>query len=106
MNYALGAQGHIKSLVSNDDVKNAMVSPPLDTRAYFRGRIVSRFSSYVRSINWDMIEFEVDGNVRSVNLKNCISLEAAHAYKSVIDSTHDIRTLLEGIDRLNKGDVS
>ena len=102
----LEAQGHIKSLVSNDDVKNAIVSPPLDTRAYFRGRIVSRFSSYVRSINWDMIEFEVDGNVRSVNLKNCISLEAAHAYNSVIDSTHDIRTLLEGIDRLNKGDVS
>ena len=101
----LESQGQMECLVSDDDVKNAIISPPLDTRAYFRGRVVSRFSSCIRSLNWDMIEFEVDGNTRNIDLKNCISVESARAYNSAIDSAKNINDLLERIDPLSRNSV-
>ena len=101
----LESQGKMERLVSDDDVKNAIIFPPLDTRAYFRGRAMSRFSSCIRFINWDMIEFEVDGNTRKVDLKNCISVESARAYNSAIDSAKNINDLLGGIGSLSRNSV-
>ena len=92
----------IHRLVSEKNVEYAIHSPPADTRAYFRGCFVSRFSSCIRSLNWDMIEFEVDGKIRNIDLKNCISTESAFEYKSAIDSATDINDLLEKIDFLGR----
>jgi proteasome accessory factor A len=101
----LESEEKIHRLVSEKDVEYAMDSPPSDTRAYFRGCFVSRFSSYIRSLNWDMIEFEVDGKVLSIDLKNCISAESALEYRSAIDSAIDINDLLEKIDSLGRDGI-
>ena len=41
------------------DVKRAMVEPPDDTRAYFRGRVLAKWPESVVAANWDSIVFDV-----------------------------------------------
>lgn len=41
------------------DVRRAMVEPPDDTRAYFRGRVLAKWPESVVAANWDSIVFDV-----------------------------------------------
>jgi proteasome accessory factor A len=55
--YELLRQGSMRRFVSETQIKEAIFSPPANTRAYFRGRSVARFNSQIRSIQWDEIVF-------------------------------------------------
>jgi proteasome accessory factor A len=55
--YELVRQGTMRRFVSEAQIKEAIFSPPTDTRAYFRGRSVARFNSQIKSIQWDEIVF-------------------------------------------------
>jgi proteasome accessory factor A len=46
-------------LVSATAVLDAVSDPPRDTRAYFRGQCLKRWSSAVVSANWDSVVFDV-----------------------------------------------
>lgn len=52
------ASGRLTTLVSPADVTRAVVSPPEDTRAWFRGQCISRFAGQVRAASWDSVVFE------------------------------------------------
>jgi Pup amidohydrolase len=56
--YKLANSGQIQTLVSPEEVKRAMSEPPADTRAYFRGTVLRRFSSDVTAASWDGIIFD------------------------------------------------
>ncbi len=66
--YELVRQGTMRSIVTEAKVKQAIFSPPEDTRAYFRGRSVARFNAQIKSIQWDEIVFTVAGKLRRVQL--------------------------------------
>ncbi|MBW8173244.1 proteasome accessory factor PafA2 [Ornithinimicrobium sp. Arc0846-15] len=51
----LRAAGRLESLVSDEAVRAAMVTPPLDTRAWFRGACVARFGADVKAASWDSV---------------------------------------------------
>ncbi|WP_029135801.1 depupylase/deamidase Dop [Nakamurella lactea] len=55
----LVSRGSMKRLVSEDAVLAAMVDPPVDTRAYFRGRCVSKFADALAAASWDSVIFDV-----------------------------------------------
>ena len=55
--YELVRQGGFRRLVSEDDIKSAIFTPPETTRAFFRGRSVARFNDEIASIQWDEIVF-------------------------------------------------
>ncbi len=46
-------------LVDEDEVRSAMADPPEDTRAYFRGECLKKFSSSIVAANWDSLVFDV-----------------------------------------------
>jgi proteasome accessory factor A len=48
-------------LVDPSDVLTATTDPPVDTRAYFRGRCLERFPTEVVAANWDSVVFDVGG---------------------------------------------
>lgn len=62
--YRLAARGAMERLVSDDDVRAAVVDPPRDTRAYFRGRCISSFPKEVVGASWDSIIFELPSQRR------------------------------------------
>jgi proteasome accessory factor A len=57
--HRLVAAGRMKTLIADDLVAKAVTSPPEDTRAYFRGECLSRFSESVAAASWDSVIFDL-----------------------------------------------
>jgi proteasome accessory factor A len=55
----LVARGRMERIVTDPEVDRAMVEPPDDTRAYFRGRCLSKFPGEVAAASWDSVIFDV-----------------------------------------------
>jgi proteasome accessory factor PafA2 len=53
--HRLAATGKVERLVTDDEVERAMMHPPDDTRAFFRGRCISRFPDAIAAASWDSI---------------------------------------------------
>lgn len=53
--YRLG----MKSVVTTEEVKNAVSQPPPSTRAYFRGKCLELFGDYIAAANWDSMIFDL-----------------------------------------------
>ena len=62
------AKGRCASIVSEEEIKNAIFAPPETTRAYFRGRAVARFNHAISSIQWDEIAFKNGARSQLVTL--------------------------------------
>jgi proteasome accessory factor PafA2 len=56
--YKLLGSGKITRLVSSKEVEHAIDNPPVDTRAYFRGESLRRFSDSVVAASWDALIFD------------------------------------------------
>ncbi len=58
--YILERQGKAERIVTDDEITAAILKPPEDTRAYFRGECLRRYGASVFGVNWDSISFGVD----------------------------------------------
>jgi proteasome accessory factor PafA2 len=56
---SLSARVGLETLVDDDEAIRAMTEPPIDTRAFFRGRCLQRFPDAVVAANWDSLVFDV-----------------------------------------------
>lgn len=52
-------RGEITELATREQVVDASNNPPETTRAYFRGRILSKFADSVHSANWDSVTLDI-----------------------------------------------
>ncbi|MBA3962145.1 MAG: proteasome accessory factor PafA2 family protein [Chthoniobacterales bacterium] len=66
--HELVRQGAMRRLLTEDEIKQAISTPPAETRAYFRGRAVARFNSEIKSIQWDELVFTKEGNRQVIAL--------------------------------------
>ena len=57
--YKLLEQGQMERLVAEEDILRAVSEPPSDTRAWFRGQALRRFSASIATASWDAIVFDV-----------------------------------------------
>ncbi|MGY1985603.1 depupylase/deamidase Dop [Blastococcus sp. SYSU DS0669] len=55
----LVARGAMKRLVTDEEVTRAMVMPPSDTRAFFRGECLRRFPAQIAAASWDSVVFDL-----------------------------------------------
>jgi Pup amidohydrolase len=55
----LVARGAMRRLLSEDEVERAVTAAPEDTRAYFRGECLRRYSSQVAAASWDSVIFDL-----------------------------------------------
>jgi proteasome accessory factor A len=62
--HRLAQRGEVELLVSQAQVERAVAEPPLDTRAYFRGRCIASFPAEVVGASWDSIIFELPSSNR------------------------------------------
>ncbi|MCU1431497.1 MAG: protein of unknown function domain protein [Actinotalea sp.] len=94
--HRLAAAGAVERLVTDDEADRAMVQPPEDTRAYFRGTVVRRFPGEVRAASWDSVVLDVPAlpSLRRVPLRDPWRGSRAHV-GALLDSCPDAATLLE-----------
>ena len=102
----LEAAGQVERVVSEETVCRALVEPPGDTRAYFRGKMLQKFAAAVRSLNWDSIELELDGHSKVIDLKACVSRETAAYYNQALDAAASVEDLLARLGRKPKPEVA
>ena len=80
--YELARQGSIRRLVSEEEIKTAIFTPPETTRAFFRGRSVARFNDQIASIQWDEIVFANGALSRRVGLAGSFRRRASRRAQS------------------------
>ncbi len=59
--HRLVRMGRMQRLVDDADVAAAVVDPPADTRAYFRGRCLAQYPDQVAAASWDSVIFDLPG---------------------------------------------
>jgi proteasome accessory factor A len=93
----LVARGSMKTLVSEEEVQRAVMSPPDDTRAYFRGRCLERYPQQVAAASWDSVIFDIGRE----SLQRVPTLEPLRGTKAhvgaLIDRSDTALDLLEGL---------
>lgn len=52
----------LEQIADAEAVLAATAAPPNDTRAYFRGRCLEKFSSHILAANWDSVLFDTGGD--------------------------------------------
>jgi proteasome accessory factor PafA2 len=51
--------GKLERISTEAEVQRAIEAPPVDTRAYFRGRCLAQFSQQVAAASWDSVIFDL-----------------------------------------------
>ena len=51
----------MQRIVDDEAIARAVTEPPSDTRAFFRGRCVSRFGTDLVGASWDSVIFDLPG---------------------------------------------
>ncbi|MFN8015067.1 MAG: depupylase/deamidase Dop [Acidimicrobiia bacterium] len=88
-------RGEIHDLVNKDDVSVAANNPPITTRAYFRGRVLSKFAEYVHSANWDSVTLDIgDSTLKRIPTAEPTKGTIDHV-KSLIDECESPKELVE-----------
>ncbi|HSJ22964.1 MAG TPA: depupylase/deamidase Dop, partial [Nocardioidaceae bacterium] len=54
--------GRMDRLLADDEVTAAMHRPPVDTRAYFRGRCLEKYADQIAAASWDSVIFDLPGH--------------------------------------------
>ncbi len=55
----LAARAGLATIIEPGDVERSMTQPPTTTRAYFRGRCLSKYPGEIVAANWDSIVFDI-----------------------------------------------
>ncbi|HEY8526124.1 MAG TPA: depupylase/deamidase Dop [Acidimicrobiales bacterium] len=59
---SLSARVGLERLTTDSEVQRAVSEPPTDTRAYFRGKCLQRWSPQIVAANWDSMVFDIGGD--------------------------------------------
>lgn len=57
--HRLVSRGAMERLVTDEEITDAIRTPPRDTRAYFRGRCLEKYGREVVAASWDSVIFDV-----------------------------------------------
>ncbi len=88
----------MERLVTPSEVDRAVIEPPRDTRAWFRGQCLKRWPDAVVTANWDSLVFDLGSDpLRRVPMMDPLKGTAAHT-EALVEASADPAGLLE---RLN-----
>ncbi len=88
--------GRMETMVSEQEVTAAMHEPPEDTRAYFRGRCLSKYSDSVAAASWDSVIFDLPGHASLQRVPTIDPLRGSRAHVGdLIDGCDTALTLFE-----------
>lgn len=82
----LERKGLLERRISEEEVVRAMVRPPSDTRAYFRGECVRRYPEALAAASWDSVVFDIPGEDQLLRVP---MLEPIKGTQSMIESVLD-----------------
>ncbi|MCH7644745.1 MAG: proteasome accessory factor PafA2 [Myxococcales bacterium] len=95
--YILERQDRAERIVTDEEISAAILEPPDDTRAYFRGECLKRYGASVFGVNWDSISFGVgDDPINRILMAEPLKGTRAHV-GALLDNSP---TVVELVDNL------
>ena len=93
----LVARQRVRRLFTDDDVERAVIEPPKDTRAYFRGQCMARYPGSVVAANWDSLVFDVgEETLKRVPMMEPLRGTEDHVGE-LLDACEDAASLLSAL---------
>jgi proteasome accessory factor A len=97
--WKLESSGKVETIVSDAEIDHAVDHPPEDTRAYFRGECLRRFSPVIVAASWDALIFDTgDEPLRKVPTMEPMRGTKQHV-QSILDDSPDASRLLANLSR-------
>ena len=95
--WKLVSSGKMERIVTDDEIAFAVDHPPEDTRAYFRGECLRRFSDSIVAASWDALIFDSgDEPLRKVPTMEPTRGTKAHV-QALFDKSPDVSSLLANL---------
>jgi Pup amidohydrolase len=92
---SVAARAGLATMVTDDEMIHAVTEPPTTTRAYFRGRCLTRFADSIVAANWDSLVFDIGSDpLRRVPMMEPLRGTEAHV-GALIDGSKTARELLD-----------
>jgi proteasome accessory factor A len=96
----LVAMGRMDRLLVDDEVADAMHVPPIDTRAYFRGRCLERYADEIAAASWDSVIFDLPGHESLQRVPTIDPLRGSRAHVGeLLDRCDTAQALFEALTR-------
>jgi len=93
--HRLAATGKVERLVTDEEIERAIMEPPEDTRAYFRGRCISKFPDAIAAASWDSMIFDAGREaLQRVPMREPLRGTKAHV-EELLESSPDPATLVD-----------
>jgi Pup amidohydrolase len=95
--HRLERSGKIERLTTDNEVVRAVMEPPDDTRAYFRGRCITKFPHAIAAASWDSLIMDTGRDaLQRIPMREPLRGTRAHV-RELLDACDDAATL---VDRL------
>jgi proteasome accessory factor PafA2 len=97
--YKLEESEAVERLATDDEIAQAVHEPPRDTRAYFRGMCLQRYSEDIVSASWDSIIFDLkEGPLKKIFMLEPLRGTEAFVYR-LLEESPTARDLLRNISK-------
>ena len=93
------ASGRVRTLVSEQEVDRAVVTPPASTRAHLRGSLITHHRARVPAAGWDTITVAGSEGGARLRLADPLIGSAAWCAHHHVDPSADVDTVLEALRR-------
>ena len=85
----------VERLVGDDEIERAVMEPPHDTRAFFRGRCIARYPEAIAAASWDSIIFDTGREtLQRIPMREPLRGTRAHV-EDLFDRAPDAATLVD-----------
>jgi proteasome accessory factor PafA2 len=92
--YRLEAAGKVDRVVRDPDVDRAVMEPPEDTRAYFRGRCIGKFPDAIAAASWDSLIVDTGAEaLQRIPMREPLRGTKRHV-EDLLEASHDAAALV------------
>jgi proteasome accessory factor PafA2 len=89
----------VERIASDDEITKAIHDPPKDTRAYFRGMCLQRYSEDIVSASWDSVIFDLkEGPLKKIFMLEPLRGTEVHV-RQLLEESPTARDLLRNISK-------
>jgi proteasome accessory factor A len=99
----LRRKNFLKQYLEASEVDKAISEPPSETRAWFRGKAISKFSKSIAAASWDSLILDIDKNQPLFRISTTDPLKGTKSLTGEIISQSDTALDLVNSIRLNPG---
>ncbi len=93
--HRLAGSGKVERVASDEEIDRAVMEPPVDTRAYFRGRCIARYPQAIAAASWDSMIFDTGREaLQRIPMREPLRGTAAHV-SELLEQAQDAATLVD-----------